>query len=98
MNKQWLCVNCLTQIDLDIHGRCTACGSDAVGWRGSSFIVVDEQGAPSPATNSMEAMEPSWQAVSNRKERKGIYSRHRLRRQYLPKEGFSWLRGLVHLP
>jgi hypothetical protein len=30
MNKQWLCLNCLTQIALDIHGRCSACGSDAV--------------------------------------------------------------------
>lgn len=26
----WWCVSCLTQIALDTHGRCSACGSDAV--------------------------------------------------------------------
>ncbi len=30
MEKQWWCVNCLTPIELDIHGRCSTCGSDAV--------------------------------------------------------------------
>ena len=30
MEKQWWCVSCLAEIDLDNHGRCGACGSDAV--------------------------------------------------------------------
>ena len=30
MEKQWWCVSCLAEIDLDNHGRCDACGSDAV--------------------------------------------------------------------
>jgi hypothetical protein len=30
MRKQWWCANCLIQIELDIHGRCKICGSNAV--------------------------------------------------------------------
>ena len=30
MEKQWWCVSCLAEIELDTHGRCGACGSDAV--------------------------------------------------------------------
>jgi hypothetical protein len=30
MKKQWWCVSCLAEIELDNHGRCSACGSDAV--------------------------------------------------------------------
>ncbi len=30
MNKNWICVSCLSQIALDVHGRCSTCGSDAV--------------------------------------------------------------------
>ena len=30
MKTQWWCVSCLTQIELDHHGRCGNCGSDAV--------------------------------------------------------------------
>lgn len=37
--KQWWCANCLAPIELNIHGRCGACGSDAVdkaGLKGSA--------------------------------------------------------------
>jgi hypothetical protein len=30
MEKRWWCVSCFTQIDLDRHGRCSICGSEAV--------------------------------------------------------------------
>jgi len=30
MEKQWWCVSCLAEIELDTHGRCSACGSNAV--------------------------------------------------------------------
>jgi hypothetical protein len=30
MAKQWFCVSCVSQIELDTHGRCSTCGSDAV--------------------------------------------------------------------
>jgi len=30
MRKQWWCADCRVQIELDIHGRCRICGSDAV--------------------------------------------------------------------
>jgi hypothetical protein len=30
MEKQWWCVSCLAESELDTHGRCSACGSDAV--------------------------------------------------------------------
>jgi hypothetical protein len=26
----WFCLNCTSVINLDIHGRCPTCGSDAV--------------------------------------------------------------------
>lgn len=30
IRKQWCCVSCVAEIELDIHGRCSSCGSDAV--------------------------------------------------------------------
>jgi len=30
MKRKWWCASCLAQIDLDSHGRCSSCGSDAV--------------------------------------------------------------------
>ena len=30
MDNQWWCGSCVAEIELDSHGRCGACGSDAV--------------------------------------------------------------------
>jgi hypothetical protein len=30
MENEWWCVSCVTDIELDTHGRCSTCGSDAV--------------------------------------------------------------------
>ncbi len=30
MNETWLCLDCRRSIELDPHGRCGTCGSDAV--------------------------------------------------------------------
>jgi hypothetical protein len=30
INNQWVCLSCAVQVALDIHGRCSFCGSDAV--------------------------------------------------------------------
>jgi len=30
MPNNWWCANCRAPIELDIHGRCNTCGSDAV--------------------------------------------------------------------
>ncbi len=30
MKEEWWCGNCWRPIELDLHGRCSACGSDAV--------------------------------------------------------------------
>jgi hypothetical protein len=30
MQSGWCCVDCVSEIDLDTHGRCGTCGSDAV--------------------------------------------------------------------
>jgi hypothetical protein len=30
MESKWWCVDCRTPVDLDRHGRCGSCGSDAV--------------------------------------------------------------------
>lgn len=45
MEKRWWCVSCFAQIDLDRHGRCSICGSDAVDRivRGASGINALEQ-------------------------------------------------------
>jgi len=41
MKKQWCCVSCLTEIELDTHGRCGSCGSDAVDRvGGGSFLMT----------------------------------------------------------
>jgi hypothetical protein len=48
MNKEWLCVNCLRETELDIHGRCRNCGSDAVDMIERRFPLADGQSAPFP--------------------------------------------------
>jgi hypothetical protein len=47
MKKQWCCVSCLTEIELDTHGRCGSCGSDAVDriGRGHFLMTVHPGGA-----------------------------------------------------
>ncbi len=30
MQSRWCCIDCVSEIDLDTHGRCGTCGSDAV--------------------------------------------------------------------
>ncbi len=30
MNEMWLCLDCRRSVELDPHGRCGTCGSDAV--------------------------------------------------------------------
>ena len=46
MKKEWFCVSCLVETDLDIHGRCSSCGSDAVDRVESRPILFDEQEDP----------------------------------------------------
>lgn len=29
-NRHWWCGNCMETVELNMHGRCKACGSDAV--------------------------------------------------------------------
>ena len=51
MNTQWWCVSCLTQIQLDSHGRCSSCGSDAVDRIEHVAIALNisrTQSAPQP--------------------------------------------------
>ena len=42
MKKQWCCVSCLAEMELDTHGRCSACGSDAVARIGRGAFVMTE--------------------------------------------------------
>ena len=39
MSERWWCTNCLAVRELNIHGRCANCDSDAVdlAWRGTPF-------------------------------------------------------------
>jgi hypothetical protein len=54
MEKQWWCVSCLSEIELDTHGRCSACGSDAIGMivfrtaarPADDIAILAEGGAP----------------------------------------------------
>lgn len=50
MKKQWFCVSCISQIDLDIHGRCSNCGSDAVERmaQGATLMIQQEQAPVRP--------------------------------------------------
>jgi len=43
MDKEWICISCLNLIDLDIHGRCSTCGSDAVDWVELPPSLLNEQ-------------------------------------------------------
>jgi hypothetical protein len=49
MEKRWWCASCFTHIDLDMHGRCSICGSDAVDRivvRDASAVKALEKPAP----------------------------------------------------
>ena len=50
MEKRWWCASCFTQMNLDIHGRCSTCGSDAVDRivRDASRMNAQEQ-TPRPS-------------------------------------------------
>ena len=40
--KKWWCVSCSERVELDIHGRCGICDSDAVAWIGSQIVAWRE--------------------------------------------------------
>jgi hypothetical protein len=54
MKKQWFCVSCVTQIELDTHGRCSTCGSDAVERveQGAIQMIQQERASARPASRS----------------------------------------------
>jgi hypothetical protein len=54
MEKQWFCVSCISQIDLDIHGRCSTCGSDAVERmaKGATLMIQKEQTPGRPVSHN----------------------------------------------
>jgi hypothetical protein len=67
MEKQWWCVSCLTEIDLDTHGRCSACGSDAVDRIGRNLFRMSGRVAIAagtsmdrPASNELVALVLGW--------------------------------------
>jgi len=43
MKKQWFCVSCVSEIELDTHGRCSTCGSDAVERIAQRAMVMIQQ-------------------------------------------------------
>jgi hypothetical protein len=54
MEKQWFCVNCISQIQLDTHGRCSNCGSDAVERmaQGATLMIQQEHTLGHPVSHS----------------------------------------------
>jgi hypothetical protein len=55
MEKQWFCVSCISQIELDTHGRCSMCGSDAVDRvENGAFLMIQQEHANGRATDRRE--------------------------------------------
>jgi hypothetical protein len=52
MEKEWWCVSCLAEIDLDNHGRCGACGSDAVDRIERGAFAMNAETAASALTDA----------------------------------------------
>jgi hypothetical protein len=57
-NEFFFCLNCRITAELDKHGRCATCGSDAVAYPGSyklrireSDAYLSEKNAPQPAND-----------------------------------------------
>ena len=55
MKRKWWCANCLAPIELDRHGRCNACGSDAVGLMKRSELPRTHLTPPVPGNNNIFA-------------------------------------------
>jgi len=53
MKKQWFCVSCISQIELDTHGRCSTCGSDAVERmaQGATLMIQQEHTTVRPESH-----------------------------------------------
>ena len=58
MEKQWFCVSCISQIELDTHGRCSTCGSDAVEriTRGAFLMIQQEDARGYPSSHNGPAL------------------------------------------
>jgi predicted RNA-binding Zn-ribbon protein involved in translation (DUF1610 family) len=57
IKKQWRCLSCLAEIELDTHGRCSSCGSDAVYRIGRAALLMTAgrlRAAGIPAEGSRE--------------------------------------------
>jgi hypothetical protein len=63
MIEQWWCGNCGTLIGLDIHGRCSICGSDAVD-------RIDRSGFWSNATTTRSTILTERSAIPGQDRRK----------------------------
>ena len=58
MKKQWFCVSCISQIELDIHGRCSVCGSDAVERmaQGATLMIQQEHTPVRPVSQPRQIL------------------------------------------
>jgi hypothetical protein len=58
MKKQWFCVSCISQIELDIHGRCSVCGSDAVERmaQGAALLIQQEHTPVRPVSHPRQIL------------------------------------------
>lgn len=52
----WLCLDCLALVNLDKHGRCPVCGSDAV-----THAVTGQVALPAPGRAfELDELERMW--------------------------------------
>jgi hypothetical protein len=67
MEKQGYCVSCLAEIELDTHGRCSACGSDAVDRIGRvAFLATRPADAASVTTARSMKHISKWRSLGER--------------------------------
>jgi hypothetical protein len=60
MEKQWVCVSCISQIELDTHGRCSTCGSDAVDRvENGAFLMIQQEHTNGLASDRRELTSPN---------------------------------------
>ena len=61
--KQWWCASCVAKTQMDTHGRCGYCGSDAVDRIGRNPLMLTEQLADAAETAEHRAFQEKLVAL-----------------------------------
>ena len=64
--EQWWCLDCLAEIETDLHGRCGTCGSEALGRIGySERVQKTHLASPAAELQRRISLQGSVTALSN---------------------------------